>query len=70
MFYKFKCFLYIIILLINIKSLKTFNVNFHYNYNLQVEAFNTQIYKRESTKFFDKGSTINKSKLFVFILAV
>ncbi|KNC21683.1 hypothetical protein FF38_09796 [Lucilia cuprina] len=56
MYYKYHGFLCVIILLINIKSLKTFNVNFHYNYNLQAEPFNAQIHKRESTSFFDKAS--------------
>ncbi|KAM7342370.1 closca [Cochliomyia hominivorax] len=56
MCYKFYNLLTVIILIINIKSLKTFNVNFHYNYNLQAEPFNSQIYKRELTQFFDKAS--------------
>ena len=58
MCYKFNCLLNLIIIIIfctNIKCLQTFNVNFQYNYNLQVEPFNTQIYKRELNQFFDKG---------------
>ncbi|TMW50317.1 hypothetical protein DOY81_004594, partial [Sarcophaga bullata] len=58
MCYKFNYLLNLIIIIFctNLKCLQTFNVNFQYNYNLQVEPFNTQIYKRELNQFFDKAS--------------
>lgn len=65
MYNKFNYLLYILIFLINFKCYKTFNVNFRYNYNLQVEPFNTQIYKRELTQFFDKGMNETSNK-FIF----
>lgn len=66
MFFKFKYILFLIIVLININCYKTFNVNFNYNYNLQVEPFNTQIYKRELSQFFDKGKVKNEKVKFIF----
>ena len=62
MCYKINCLLNLIIIFCTtIKCLQAFNVNFQYNYNLQVEPFNTQIYKRELNQFFDKGKRLIKS---------
>lgn len=44
-----------ILILILLKCYWCFNVNFRENYNIQVEPFKTQIFKREMTQFFDKG---------------
>lgn len=64
---KFNCLLNVIVICINIKCLQTFNVNFQYNYNLQMEPFNTQIHKRELNQFFDKGKRLmqtTKTKMY------